>query len=467
MNNASSQSAPDNAGSLFVATKKVYARSVKGLFAKWRVALVWFTQIIYFGLPWLTWSGRPAVWINLEGERFYFFGLVLYPQDVIYLTAILIISAMALFLFTAVAGRQWCGYACPQTVYTEIYMWMERWVEGDRNVRMKLDSSPLSAKKFARKTAKQIMWVGFGLWSGLTLVGYFTPIRELLANFAHWNLGPWETFWIFFYAFATYGNAGYMREQVCKYMCPYARFQSAMFDHDTLIVTYDSARGEKRGPRSKKMDYKAQGLGDCVNCTLCVQVCPVGIDIRDGLQYECISCAACIDACDEVMDKMGYPRGLIRYSTQNGVEQGWTKRQILKRVLRPRVLVYTAILLTVTAGLIVSIALRTPFKVNIVRDRAALARIVDNGFIENIYRIQVMNASESPQTFHLKVDGLPGIAIATDQSVEVDATQSKWISMRLRVPYDAAPSGSHSVQVEISNPALGVVTEKSVFIMPR
>ena len=240
-----------------------------------------------------------------------------------------------------------------------------------------------------------------------------------------------------------------------------------MFDHDTLIVTYDSARGEKRGPRSKKMDYKAQGLGDCVNCTLCVQVCPVGIDIRDGLQYECISCAACIDACDEVMDKMGYPRGLIRYSTQNGVEQGWTKRQILKRVLRPRVLVYTAILLTVTAGLIVSIALRTPFKVNIVRDRAALARIVDNGFIENIYRIQVMNASESPQTFHLKVDGLPGIAIATDQSVEVDATQSKWISMRLRVPYDAAPSGSHSVQVEISNPALGVVTEKSVFIMPR
>ena len=277
--------------------------------------------------------------------------------------------------------------ACPQTVYTEIFMWIERKFEGDRSARMRLDQSPMSLEKILRKGGKQLGWIAVGLWTGFTFVGYFTPIRELAHLFATWSMGPWETFWVFFYGFATYGNAGYMREQVCKYMCPYARFQSAMFDKDTLIVSYDAERGEPRGARSKKADPKAMGLGDCVDCTLCVQVCPTGIDIRKGLQYECISCAACIDVCDGVMEKVGYPKGLIRYTTQNAMKEHWTKAQVVRHMVRPRVLVYLAIVSTVVIAMLTGLAVRTPFKADVVRDRSTLARIVDGGTIENVYRI--------------------------------------------------------------------------------
>ncbi len=252
--------------SLYQAHKKIYPRSVTGLFAKWRWFFVFLTQFVFYVTPWFQWGHRQAVLFDLGARRFYIFGLVIYPQDFIYLTGILIISAMSLFLFTAVAGRQWCGYACPQTVYTEIFMWIERKFEGDRSARMRLDQSPMSLEKILRKGGKQLGWIAVGLWTGFTFVGYFTPIRELAHLFAPWSMGPWETFWVFFYGFATYGNAGYMREQVCKYMCPYARFQSAMFDKDTLIVSYDAERGEPRGARSKKADPKAMGLGDCVDC---------------------------------------------------------------------------------------------------------------------------------------------------------------------------------------------------------
>ncbi len=453
--------------SLYQAQKKVYPRSVTGLFAKWRWFFVFATQIFFYGMPWLQWSGRQAMLFDLEARRFYIFGLVLYPQDVIYLSGILIISALLLFLFTAVAGRQWCGYACPQTVYTEIYLWIERKLEGDRVARMRLDAAPMSANKLLRKSGKQALWIAVGLWTGFTFVGYFTPIRELAGHVLSWSLGPWETFWIFFYGFATYGNAGFMREQVCKYMCPYARFQSAMFDKDTLIVTYDARRGEPRGSRSKRADPKELGLGDCVNCTLCVQVCPTGIDIRNGLQYECISCAACIDVCDEVMDKVGYPRGLIRYSTEHALEQGWGGRQILRHVLRPRVLIYSTILAAVTIALITSLFLRTPFKVDIVRDRATLARIVDGGKIENIYRIQVMNATEQERSFGLSVEGLPGLELVTERSVSVGGAESKWVSVRLQLPWGATKPGSHEIHFNVDSPDLGAVREKSVFMVPR
>ena len=304
---------------LFEVRKTIYPRAVHGVFAAWRWGLVIFTQVIFYGLPWLVWNGRQAVLFDLGARRFYIFDLVLWPQDFIFLTGILIISALSLFLFTAVAGRLWCGYACPQTVYTELFMWIERHIEGDRSKRMKLDRAPWSARKIGIKAAKHGAWIAVALWTGITFVGYFTPIRALLPAFATFNLGPWETFWVFFYGFATYGNAGWMREQVCKYMCPYARFQGVMFDPDTLIITYDPARGEPRGSRPKSVDPRAKGLGDCVDCEICVQVCPTGIDIRNGLQYECIACGACIDGCDQVMDKMGYPRGLIRYSTENAM----------------------------------------------------------------------------------------------------------------------------------------------------
>ncbi|HMT65889.1 MAG TPA: cytochrome c oxidase accessory protein CcoG, partial [Ottowia sp.] len=283
---------------LYQAHKKIYPRSVTGVFANWRWGLVFLTQIIFYGLPWLEWGQRQMVLFDLAARRFYIFGLVLYPQDFIYLTGMLVVSALSLFLFTAVAGRLWCGYACPQTVYTEIFLWIERKFEGDRSAQMRRDAQPMSLDKFWRKGGKQLAWVAVALWTGFTFVGYFTPIRSLGLDFAQGNVGPWGIFWTGFYAFATYGNAGFMREQVCKYMCPYARFQSAMFDKDTLIVTYDAERGEPRGARSRKADPAALNLGSCTDCSLCIQVCPTGIDIRKGLQYECIGCGACADVCD-------------------------------------------------------------------------------------------------------------------------------------------------------------------------
>ncbi|WP_137896059.1 cytochrome c oxidase accessory protein CcoG [Ramlibacter sp. 2FC] len=454
--------------SLYEAQKKIYPRSVSGLFARWRWGLVILTQLVFYGLPWLEWGQRQAVLFDLGLRRFYIFGLVLYPQDFIYLAALLIISAMALFLFTAVAGRQWCGYACPQTVYTELFLWIERHLEGDRQARMRLDAAPLSASKLARKGGKQGVWVLLSLWTGYSFVGYFTPIRELGQSFLQLGTGPWETFWVLFYGFATYGNAGFLREQVCKYMCPYARFQSAMFDRDTLIVSYDEARGEPRGARSRKADPKALNLGDCIDCTLCVQVCPTGIDIRKGLQYECISCAACVDVCDSVMDKMVYPRGLIRYSTQNAVAGGWTRAQLLRRVFRPRVLVYAAILGAVSLALLASLWLRTPFKVDVVRDRAALARIVSGGRIENVYRLQIMNATERQQQFSIAAQGLPGLAVVSGDSATVEATQSLWLPVRLQLPYGAASAGSHPIQFQVKTlDGAGQVSEKSVFLVPR
>lgn len=454
--------------SLYQAQKKIYPRSVSGLFSKWRWAMVFITQIVFYGLPWLQWGQRQAMLFDLEARRFYIFGLVLYPQDFIYLAALLVISAMALFLFTAVAGRQWCGYACPQTVYTEIFLWLERITEGDRSARQRLDASPMSLKKLTRKVSKQFLWIALSLWTGFTFVGYFTPIKELGLNFLSANMGSWETFWVFFYGFATYGNAGFMREQVCKYMCPYARFQSAMFDKDTLIVTYDEARGEPRGSRSRKAEPKVLGLGSCIDCTLCVQVCPTGIDIRQGLQYECISCAACIDVCDTVMDKMNYPRGLIRYSTQNAITQGWDKKQLVRRVFRPRVLIYSAVLLAVTAALSVSLVLRTPFKVDVIRDRASLARIVSGGKIENVYRLQIMNATESTQSYRIAATGLPGLTVAGEVNVSVDATESRGVPVTLQLPYNAASPGSHEIFFEIESVnSPGRVVEKSIFLVPR
>jgi cytochrome c oxidase accessory protein FixG len=455
--------------SLYQSEQKIYARSVSGWFNQWRWAMVWVTQLVFYGLPWLSLNDRQAMLFDLGARRFYIFNLVLYPQDLIYLTGLLIISALSLFLFTAVAGRLWCGYACPQTVYTEIFMWVERKIEGDRVARMRLDKSPLGAAKLARKSAKHLAWIAIGLWTGFTFVGYFTPIKELAASVLSFSLGPWELFWVLFYGFATYGNAGWMREQVCKYMCPYARFQSAMFDRDTLIVTYDAARGEGRGSRPRSdtpAAYHAKGLGDCIDCGLCVQVCPTGIDIRNGLQYECISCSACIDVCDGVMDKMQYPRGLIRNSTQNGISQKLSRAAMLRRVLRPRVLIYTAVLAAVSLGLLGSLLTRATFKVDVVRDRGVMARMVGQGQIENVYRLQIMNATEHSQQYAIGVNGIDGARIVSDAAVVVDAADSRWVPVRVQAPPNAATAGSHPIEFVITTSA-DEVTEKSVFLVPR
>ena len=453
--------------SLFEAQKKIYPRSITGLFARWRWAMVFLTQLVFYGLPWLEWGQRQMVLFDLGARRFYIFGLVLYPQDFIYLTGLLIISAMSLFLFTAVAGRLWCGFACPQTVYTEMFMWIEHKIEGDRSARLRLDKGTWSVEKVRKKTLKHLVWLAVALWTGFSFVGYFVPIRELGAELLALH-GGWQVFWVLFYGFATYGNAGFMREQVCKYMCPYARFQSAMFDSDTLVVTYDVERGEPRGPRTKAIDPKAKGLGDCIDCTLCVQVCPVGIDIRDGLQYECIGCGLCVDACNTVMDKMQYPRGLIRYSTQNAVANRWPQSQILRRVLRPRVLIYSAALVALCVAMLASLSMRTPLKVDVVRDRAALSRIVAGGKLENIYRLQIMNATEAEQLYRISAGGLDALELASDPEVTISAADSRWVAVRLQIPYGSAASGSHPVFFEVQAVGTGAhVTEKSVFLVPR
>ena len=437
--------------------------------------MVWITQLVFYGLPWLTINERQAMLFDLVARRFYIFSLVLYPQDLIYLTGLLVISALSLFLFTAVAGRLWCGYACPQTVYTEIFMWVERKIEGDRVARMRRDKSPWRLTAILRKAAKHAVWLAISLWTGFTFVGYFTPIRELATEVASLSLGPWEWFWVLFYGFATYGNAGWMREQVCKYMCPYARFQSAMFDRDTLIVTYDARRGEGRGSRPRSdspVTYRAKGLGDCIDCGLCVQVCPTGIDIRNGLQYECISCSACIDVCDSVMDKMHYPRGLIRNSTQNGIEKLLTRKAMFQRVLRPRVLIYTAVLGLVSVAMLWSLLVRSSFRVDVVRDRGSIARLVGQGLIENVYRLQIMNATEIEQRYSLKVQGIDGARIVADpqlSELSVRAADSRWVPVRVQVPPQAATAGSHPISFVIATvqAPLDEVTEKSVFLVPR
>jgi len=458
----------DDLANLYEAKKTIYPRSVTGLFVKWRWIMVWVTQIIFYGMPWVEWGQRQAILFDLGVRRFYIFGLVLYPQDFIYLTGMLIMSALSLFLFTAVAGRLWCGYACPQTVYTEIFLWIEKKVEGDRVAHMRRDVGPLTADKLGRKTAKHALWLLVALWTGFTFVGYFTPIKVLGAEVMALDLGSWEIFWTLFYGFATYGNAGFMREMVCKHMCPYARFQSAMFDKDTLIVTYDTERGEPRGARSKKADLSTLNLGACVDCSLCVQVCPTGIDIRNGLQYECIGCGACADVCDTVMDKVGYPRGLVKYSTENAMRNHWSQKQMLRHVLRPRVLIYTSILSTIVLAIFISLALRTPFKVDVVRDRGVMARVVEDGKTENVYRLQVMNATESNQRYRLTVTGLPGLVITSEDTIKVAATEARTWPVRVQAPFEADEPGSHEIHFIIESlDSPGRLREESKFIIPR
>ena len=456
---------------LYKSEDKIHPRSVDGFYARLRWALVALTQAVFYGLPWLSWGDRPAVLFDLASRRFYVFGLVLYPQDFVYLTALLLMSACALFLFTAVAGRVWCGYACPQTVYTELFVLIERWFEGDRNARLRLDKAGWSWNKLWRKGGKQAAWIALALFTGVSFVGYFTPIRQL----AGLSMSGWEVFWVLFYGFATYGNAGFMREQVCKYMCPYARFQSAMFDHDTLIVGYDVLRGEPRGNNAlrKKGAARSQAVGDCIDCGLCVQVCPTGIDIRKGLQYECISCAACIDVCDGVMDKMGTPRGLIRYDTENGMSGQLTRAQRWRRVLRPRVLIYSTLLLGLSAAVLWSLMSRHDFRVDVVRDRATLARQVEDGWVENVYSLQLMNATEAPQQLSVEADGLPGLQLSRATSVTLGPAEARWVTVALRLPPQAVQGaqrlapGAHPVRWRVSSGAGDAVAEKSTFVVPR
>jgi polyferredoxin len=482
----------DSEGSFYVSERKVYPRDVTGRFDYLRKAAVVWLLGMFYAFPWLRWDGHQAVLFDLPARKFHVFGLTFWPQDFPLLALLLIIAGVALFFFTALAGRLWCGYACPQTVWTEVFLWMERWTEGDRGARMKLDAAPWSARKLLRKGSKHVLWLVFALWTGFTFVGFFTPITDLAGRLPHFAWSGWEIFWVLFYAFATWGNAGFLREQVCKYMCPYARFQSAMFDRNTLLIAYDPMRGEPRGPRRRGLggvvergrgllakataydyvfrasrhptaadnrvqakatitfdsdkaeplpSFKPEELGDCIDCTICVQVCPVGIDIRNGLQYECIACGACVDACDEVMAKMGYPKGLIRYTTQNALDGQKT------RVLRPRVFVYGALLLVLVGAFAWGVGTRTPLIAEILRDRNALYRETATG-IENGYTLKLVNKTERAQHYvvtlreagdGMALRGLPPIVVPAGEVASVPLTV-------------AAPSGvrgRHEVRFEV------------------
>ncbi|MEM7209240.1 MAG: cytochrome c oxidase accessory protein CcoG [Pseudomonadota bacterium] len=444
---------------LYRKREKIYPRAVSGIFARFRITGVLVLLGIFYGLPWLPWpmfadQQRQAVLFDLPNRKFYLFEWVFWPQDFLFLSGLLILCALALFFFTALAGRLWCGYACPQTVWTEVFMWIENWIEGTRIQQIKRDKAPMSSEKFWRKSAKHAVWLILSLHTGYTFVGYFTPLDVLTHETLTATLGPWELFWILFYGFATYGNAGWMREQVCLYMCPYARFQSAMFDAETLIISYDEARGE---PRKRGRNANDDPPGDCVNCQLCVQVCPTGIDIRDGLQYECIGCAACIDACDEVMEKVDKPKGLIRYTTES-VLQGKPSR-----IMRPRIYVYTVLLVVLVSVLGFGLANRIPLELDIIRDRNALFREASNGYLENVYTVRVMNMEERDHTYTLNVDGeldffINGKNTSIDIQVPAGEVASRAISLQVD-PYTLTRS-NYEIFISITSQSNAELTRR-------
>ncbi|WP_213663397.1 cytochrome c oxidase accessory protein CcoG [Stutzerimonas stutzeri] len=429
---------------LYAAREKIYTRAFSGLFRNLRRVGGAALFILFFGTVWLNWDGRQAVWWDLPERKFHIFGATFWPQDFMLLSWLLIICAFGLFFITVFAGRVWCGYTCPQSVFTWVFMWAEKITEGDRNQRMKLDKAPMSANKFLRKFAKHAIWIAVGVLVAITFVGYFTPIRQLVPDLVTLQVNGWTAFWIGFFTLATYGSAGFLREQVCIYMCPYARFQSVMFDKDTLIVSYDPRRGEKRGPRKKEADYKAMGLGDCIDCTMCVQVCPTGIDIRDGLQIECIGCAACIDACDAIMDKMNYPRGLISYTTEHNLSGQQT------HLLRPRLIGY-AVALSVMIGLFAYAVYDRPLvKLDVLKDRV-LYRENEQGRIENVYTLKVMNKAQHAQSFVITTSGLDGLAYEGRSEVRAQAGELVTIPIELSMAPEKLPSSTNEIVFHIKS----------------
>ncbi len=398
----------------------IHTRSFTGLFRTLRVLGAGFLFLAFFGTVWLNWGGRQAVLWDLAESKFHIFGATFWPQDFILLSALLIICAFGLFAITVFAGRVWCGYTCPQSSFTWLFMWCEKVTEGERNQRIKLQAAPWSLNKLARRSAKHTLWLGISVLTGLTFVGYFTPIRPLAAELLTWQMGGVSLFWVLFFTAATYLNAGWLREAVCMHMCPYARFQSVMFDKDTLTISYDAARGEHRGPRKREVKPADVGLGDCIDCQLCVQVCPTGIDIRDGLQMECIGCAACVDACDSIMDKMGYARGLVRYTSEHQLQGGKT------HLLRPRLIGYSAVLLVMIAALVVALVQRPMVSLDVTKDRG-MFRENSQGLIENIYSLKVINKTQQRQDYRLELveaegfqlQGKTGISLAPGEIVDV------------------------------------------------
>jgi len=454
---------------LYQKREKIYTRSIEGFFQRIRTFTGWPLLYGYFLLPWINWFGRQSVLFDLPARKFYILNMTFWPQDFSMLAWLLAIAAFSLFLFTALFGRVWCGYTCPQTVWTSIFMWMEQHTEGSRNQRIKLDQQAWSLNKFLRKTAKHSLWFGFAFYTGFTFVGYFTPIYDLGYQFFTFTANHVAVFWVSFFTVATYINAGWMREQVCMYMCPYARFQSAMFDKNTLIVSYDKKRGEPRGSRKHGVDHKQENLGDCIDCQLCVQVCPTGIDIRNGLQYQCIGCALCIDACNSVMEKMHYPKGLIRYTTENRL------LGLPGKIIRPRVIGYSIAIAAMCILLGYKLIARTPLQLDVIRDRGQLFIQRDDGSIENNYTLNVMNMDNSDHRYHVTVSGMKALSLLDETEFNLQSGEVRKIPMRLSLHPNENTGGEvqepHSGEIVFSVQAIDngklQAQHKSRFIVPE
>lgn len=453
--------------------ERIHPKKAEGRFAKLRIAAVLATQFVFYIVPWFNWSDRQAVLFNIPDRHFYIFGMSLGMGDLIYLALLLMICAFGLFWWTTIAGRLWCGYSCPQTVYTEIMLWIDNLVEGDRNKRLKLEKSPWNFTKIRIKATKYLLIFLVCAWTGITFAGWFNPIREFVPALFTGTAGGGAIFAAAFYAFMTFFFAHIMREKVCLHMCPYARFQSAMFDKDTLIISYDYERGEPRGARKKTADKAESGLGDCINCTMCVQVCPVGIDIRDGLQYQCIGCAACIDACDEIMDKMNYPRGLIRYTTEGALEHEYPESAIKSRLKRPRVSGYGAVLAVVIIAFIAGISTRKMVEVDILKDRGVMVRENTKGWLENAYNLRIINNSEYDQILTASVKGFEEIELTglPEGGLRLPARETITIPVQVSTIPEYADKGSHPLEFtftyqEAADPASKktVIEEDATFI---
>ncbi|CRM32641.1 cytochrome c oxidase accessory protein CcoG [Pseudomonas sp. 37 R 15] len=420
----------------------IHTRSFTGLYRTLRMSGGALLFLAFFGTVWLNWGGRQAVLWDLAESKFHIFGATFWPQDFILLSALLIICAFGLFAVTVFAGRVWCGYTCPQSVFTWLFMWCEKISEGERNQRIKLHAAPWGLNKLARRSAKHTLWLGISVLTGLTFVGYFTPIRPLAAELLTWQLGGVSLFWVLFFTAATYLNAGWLREAVCMHMCPYARFQSVMFDKDTLAVAYDGARGERRGPRRREVKSADVGLGDCIDCQLCVQVCPTGIDIRDGLQMACIGCAACIDACDSIMDKMGYARGLVSYTSEHQLQGGKT------RLLRPRLIGYSAVLLVMIAALVLALVERPMVSLDVTKDRG-LFRENSEGLIENIYSLKVINKTQQHQDYRLALVDAEGFRLQGETRISLAPGEIVNVPVSVALLADTPASSSQTLRFKV------------------
>ena len=451
---------PDaNKADRFNPRNRIYVRAVEGIWSTLRRRIGWIAMLFFLVLPWIPWGDRQAVWFNLAEQKFHIFGLTIWPQDLTLLAAVLMIAAFGLFFITTYLGRVWCGYTCPQTVWTFIFIWFEEKLEGARNKRIKLDQMPWSFNKLWRKAAKHSAWILVSLLTAMTFVSYFVPTSEVYRDVFTLNASGAIYFWVIFFTFATYGNAGWMREIMCIHMCPYARFQAAMFDKNTYIVGYDAKRGESRGPRSRKADPKAMGLGDCIDCDLCVQVCPTGIDIRNGLQYECINCGAGIDACDTTMERMGYDKGLISYTTENKLEG------VKEKVLRPKLVGYGVVLSVMILIFIYATATIEPIRIDIIRDRNQLFRETDAGLVENTFTLKILNKTENTHVYNMSVEGLPNYKWIGPQQVTIKGGEVLTLPISIAVdPVDLSRTMTHiNFEVETDDGAITAKQESRFF----